>query len=113
VAPGEFRPGLGGTFSVFDLDAHLAGLMPMSPGQQDVLACSLNERLTDLSEKVRVPYLTALPERCADASKVPEEGHLGILRHDEQGLVPPPPAAFQQPPEERTGLIPGRGDQLL
>ena len=51
---------LGGTLVVFDLDAYLAGLMPIPAPQQDVLACALNERLTDLHRTTRVPYLTAL-----------------------------------------------------
>jgi hypothetical protein len=55
---------LGGTLLVFDLDAYLAGLMPLPPGQQDVLACALNERLTDLSDTTRLPYLTLLPDHC-------------------------------------------------
>jgi hypothetical protein len=98
---------LGGTLQVFDLDAYLAGLMPIPSGQQDVLACTLNERLTDLSDATRVPYLTVLSDRCADALKVLEEGHRGRSHHHEQGLVPPPPA-FEQPPKERTGQLPGR-----
>jgi hypothetical protein len=52
---------LGGGLVVFDLDAYLAGLTPMQPDQQDILACALNERLTDLHQTTRVPYLTALP----------------------------------------------------
>jgi hypothetical protein len=53
---------LGGSLAIFDLEAHLAGLVPMPFGQQDVLACALNERLADLGQTLRVPYLTALPE---------------------------------------------------
>ena len=52
---------LGGTLLVFDLEAYLAGLVPMSPAQQDVLACALNEQLADLGQCARVPYLTVLP----------------------------------------------------
>ena len=60
---------LGGSLVVFDLEAHLAGLMPMPPGQQDVLACALNERLADLHQTLRVPYLTAMPDgACGDAA---------------------------------------------
>jgi hypothetical protein len=51
---------LGGSLVVFDLEAYLAGLMPMPVPQQDVLACALNERLADLHQPTRVPYLTAL-----------------------------------------------------
>jgi hypothetical protein len=50
---------LGGTLVVFDLEAYLCGLMSIPPGQQDVLACALNERLADLHEPAEVPYLTA------------------------------------------------------
>ena len=51
---------LGGTLVVFDLDAYLAGLMPIPAAQQDVLACALNERLADLHQPTRVPYLAAI-----------------------------------------------------
>ena len=34
--------------------------MPMPAPQQDVLACALNERLADLHQPSRLPYLTAL-----------------------------------------------------
>jgi hypothetical protein len=44
--------------TAFDLDAFLAGLMPMPTMEQDVLACALNERLWDLDATLRVPYLT-------------------------------------------------------
>lgn len=48
---------LGGTVVVFDLEAYLAGLVPLPERQQDVLACALNERLADLYQEARVPYL--------------------------------------------------------
>ena len=53
---------LGGSLVFFDLDAYLTGLTPMTPGQQDVLACTLNERLADLHHTTRIPYLTALSD---------------------------------------------------
>ena len=56
---------LGGTLVVFDLEAYLTGLVPMPPAQQDVLACALNERLADLFEAARVPYLTVLPDEAS------------------------------------------------
>jgi hypothetical protein len=65
---------LGGTLLVVDLDAYLTGLTPFPPAQQDVLACALNERLTDLSDATRVPYLTVLPDRCEEALNVLERG---------------------------------------
>ena len=51
---------IGGTLLVFDLEAYLAGLTALPDSQQDVLACALNERLADLHQPTRVPYLTAL-----------------------------------------------------
>lgn len=53
---------LGGTLLVLDLDAYLNGLTSIPVGQQDVLACALNERLADLDRPTRVAYLTVLPE---------------------------------------------------
>ena len=47
----------GGTASAFDLDAFLHGLAPLDPGQQDVLATALNERLGDLYAAATIPYL--------------------------------------------------------
>lgn len=47
----------GGTASVFDLEAFLYGLAPLAAGQQDVLAHVLNERLSDLYESAKLPYL--------------------------------------------------------
>jgi len=53
---------LGGILLVFDLEAYLAGLMPIPEAEQDVLACAINERLADLHQPARLPYLTALTE---------------------------------------------------
>ena len=61
---------LGGTLPVLDLKRYLCGQTLMPPGQQDVLACALNERLTDRSDATRVPYLTVLPDRCEEALNV-------------------------------------------
>ena len=57
---------LGGTLVVFDIEGYLAGLMPMTAGEQNVLACALNERLADLSSPTRVPYLAKLPDNEAE-----------------------------------------------
>jgi hypothetical protein len=67
---------LGGSLVVFDLEAYLAGLMPIPPEQQDVLACALNERLDDLRQATRVPYLTA------PTDSWPGEDALKELLHD-------------------------------
>jgi hypothetical protein len=76
---------LGGALLTFDLKGYLGGLTPMPPGQQDVLACALNERLIDRSDATRVPYLTVLPDRCEEA--------LAML---DQGLDPARPTPQQQ-----------------
>jgi hypothetical protein len=94
---------LGGTLRVVDVEHYLGGGLPLPPGQQDVLACALNERLTDLSDATRVPYLTVLSDSCAEA--------LNVL---ERGLDPARPArpALQHQQEQRTGpsepCCPGR-----
>jgi hypothetical protein len=49
---------LGGTLVLFDLDGYLAGLMPLPAGQQEVLACALNERSADLGHSDRIPHRT-------------------------------------------------------
>jgi hypothetical protein len=67
---------LGGALVVFDLEAYLAGLIPISPEQQDVLACALNERLADLHLTMRVAYLTAPTDHW------PDEDALKVLLQD-------------------------------
>jgi hypothetical protein len=52
---------LTGEGDVFDLDAFLNGLTVWSDHEQDVLACALNERLDDLYQAARVPYLGLSP----------------------------------------------------
>jgi hypothetical protein len=82
---------LGGTLRVFDVEHYLGGGLPIPSGQQDVLACALNERLTDLSDATRVPYLTVLSDRCEEALNLLQRG--------------PDPArpTLQHQQEERTG----------
>ena len=72
---------LGGNLLVFDLEGYLCGLMPMPEKEQDMLACALNERLTDLSEEIRVPYLTVLLERCNDGCQAPGTTDGAETRH--------------------------------
>ena len=69
---------LEGILVIFDLDAYLAGLMPMLPAQQDVLACALNERLADLNHAAQVPYVTW-----------PDGDALTALFEELPGLEPP------------------------
>jgi hypothetical protein len=48
---------LTGTCDVFELDAFLNDLTVWMDHEQNVLACALNERLDELYQAVRVPYL--------------------------------------------------------
>jgi len=52
---------LTGTCDVFELDAFLNDLTVWMDHEQNVLACALNERLDELYEAVRVPYLLSSP----------------------------------------------------
>jgi len=47
---------LGGTADLVDLDACLAGLVPLDPDQNELLAHAVNERLDELIQEHRVPY---------------------------------------------------------
>jgi hypothetical protein len=94
---------LGGQLLVVDLQGYLNGLTPLPPGQQDVLACALNERLADLSDEVRVPYLTVLSDRCEQALSVLEggDGRHNDDQDQDHGLGPATPTT--QRPRGRTG----------
>ncbi|MFW3172850.1 hypothetical protein [Geodermatophilus sp. CPCC 206100] len=52
---------LGGTGDAFDLDGYLQGLVPLDAFQQDVLAQTLNEALTDLYRSYLIPLSTPTP----------------------------------------------------
>ena len=52
---------LSGTRDVFELDAYLNGVTVWTDLEQNVLACALNERLDDLFQASRIPYLTLPP----------------------------------------------------
>ena len=45
---------------MLDLEAFLYGLATLPPDQQNMLAITLNERLADLYESVKIPYLVTL-----------------------------------------------------
>ena len=47
---------LGGDADLFGVEAHLAGLVPLSRAQSDVLALVINERIDELATQRRVPY---------------------------------------------------------
>jgi hypothetical protein len=48
--------GLGGNTGLYEVEAYLAGLMPMSAQEHDVLAHAVNERLAELTSSERAPY---------------------------------------------------------
>jgi serine phosphatase RsbU (regulator of sigma subunit) len=51
---------LGGHADLFEVEAHLAGLMPLPRVERDVLALAVNERLDELAWHRRVPYSRAI-----------------------------------------------------
>jgi hypothetical protein len=48
---------VGGRCDIFDIDAHLQGVLALQPSEQDALAWALNERLDELAAAAHVPYL--------------------------------------------------------
>ena len=42
---------------IFDIDAHLQGVLALQPSEQDALAWALNERLDELAAASHLPYL--------------------------------------------------------
>ena len=48
---------VGGSLDLFTVEAYLHGLAPLPTSQQDVLANALNERLNDLYQAAKLPYL--------------------------------------------------------
>ena len=47
---------LGGSAGRYEVEAYLAGLMPMSAHEHNVLAQAVNERLAELPPPPRAPY---------------------------------------------------------
>jgi hypothetical protein len=47
---------LGGNAGRYEVEAYLAGLMPMSAQEHNVLAHAVNERLAELTAPSRAPY---------------------------------------------------------
>jgi hypothetical protein len=77
---------LGGDIDLMDVDAHLAGLMPLPAIQRDMLAHAINERLDEVIVAHRAPYsrtfrqgpptsgpLAALVQLLASAGAAPPE----------------------------------------
>ena len=48
----------GSNCDIFDIDAHLQGVLALDAFEQDTLAWALNERLDEVAAAAHVPYLT-------------------------------------------------------
>jgi hypothetical protein len=51
---------LGGDAGLVEVEAYFSGLMSLPAGQRDILAHAVNERLDDVTTRLRVPYSRAL-----------------------------------------------------
>jgi hypothetical protein len=49
--------GVGGNCDIFDIDAHLQGILALESFEHDTLAYALNERLDELANQAHVHYL--------------------------------------------------------
>ena len=83
---------LGGNTGLVELEAYLAGMMPLPELQRDLLAQAVNERLDELHDAARVPYsfppLAGTPpddpagaRPAAPAHTDPAEATIGSARH--------------------------------
>jgi hypothetical protein len=90
---------LGGTVSLLDLDAYLNGLVQLPPGQRDMVAHAVNERLDELTGPPRAPY-----SRIERRPK-PRHGPLSAL----VGLLD---GAHRAPPERLPALVAEAGRAL-
>ncbi|CAA9376800.1 MAG: Stage II sporulation protein E [uncultured Nocardioides sp.] len=76
---------LGGTAGLVEVDAFLEGLLPLADAQRDLLALAVNERIDDLSGRVRAPYTFHL------RTEVPPTGSLPAVLHLVTGMHSAPP----------------------
>lgn len=65
---------LGGACDLFELEAFLSGLHPVSAFEQDLLAVALNERLEEVYRAARVPYRRATPPTASHNGDRPAVG---------------------------------------
>jgi hypothetical protein len=90
----------GGHGDVFDIDAHLQGMIALAADEHNTLAYALNERLDELVAADHVPYLSVRSEASSSLPEVVAE-----LLGD--GLKPPAPAAEEtgdgEHPPSRSG----------
>jgi serine phosphatase RsbU (regulator of sigma subunit) len=134
---------LGGDGDLMDVDAHLAGLVPLPSGQGDMLAHAVNERLDEVIAAHRVPYsrtvrlsrsttgpLAALVELLTSAGSSPPERLASIavragqavgaelsvhlIDHEQRGLVHlPPDGRAADMPQGLDGTLAGRAFRTL
>ncbi|GAA2719225.1 PP2C family protein-serine/threonine phosphatase [Cellulomonas aerilata] len=76
---------LGGDAGLVEVEAYLAGLMALPGAQRDILAHAVNERLDDLTTRLRVPYGRVL------RSPPPSSGLLTALIGLLEGMEGGPP----------------------
>ena len=76
---------LGGEAEPVEVEAFLQGLMPLPAVQRDILTHAVNERLDDLTTRLRVPYERLL------RSATPSVGPLGALVRLLEGMEQEPP----------------------
>jgi len=76
---------LGGDADLVDVDAHLAGILPLPPDQRDMLVHAINERLEEVVAQNRLPYTRPIRPR------LPTSGALTALVGLTMGSTPAPP----------------------
>jgi serine phosphatase RsbU (regulator of sigma subunit) len=134
---------LGGDADLMDVDAHLAGFVPLPASQGDMLAYAINERLDEVIAAHRVPYsrvvrqsrpttgpLAALLELLMSAGSAPPERLASIavragralgaelsvhlIDHEQRGLVHlPPDGRPAGAPQGLDGTLAGRAFRTL
>lgn len=62
---------LGGGVGRYEVEAYLAGLMPLNAHEHNVLAQAINERLAELPPPPRAPYRDPDPRPSSGASSQP------------------------------------------
>ena len=65
---------IGGNVGRYEVEAYLAGLMPLSPHEHNVLAQAINERLADLPPPPLAPYRDPGPRPGPEARLEPGAG---------------------------------------
>ncbi len=76
----------GGGCDIFDIDAHLNGVLALEGFERDTLAYALNECIAEVAAAAHLPYLNAIDDSSANLQEVIAE----LLA---EGHDPPQPAA--------------------